>query len=340
MESEIEKTLMSVSSVIILRALKLGDMLCAIPAFRALRAALPKARITLAGLPWEKQLVDRYCHYLDDFIEFPGFPGFPERTPLLDQIPSFVSEVQSRHYDLALQLQGSGSISNPLVMLFGARLTAGFCEPASYCPDNSLFMKYPEDEPEICRHLDLLDHLGLPLQGDALEFPLYAQDWQEYEALERQCGMRRGAYAVIHAGSSKAERRWPLDRFSAVGDELAERGLQIVLTGTAEETSLTRAVALQMHHPAINLVGKTNLGSLGAVVKSARVVVSNDTGVSHLADALKVPSVVLFTADDADRWAPLDKTIHHVLHNAPAIPPAMVMKEIDSLLVREQEYAF
>ena len=62
-------------NIVILRALPLGDLLSSVPAFRALRAALPDALITLVGLPFAAKFVKRFSAYLDHFISFPGFPG-------------------------------------------------------------------------------------------------------------------------------------------------------------------------------------------------------------------------------------------------------------------------
>lgn len=331
---------LSPKSIVILRALQLGDMLCAVPALRALRGAFPDARITLISLPWAQALVERYDRYLNDFIEFPGFPGLPERVPQVHQFPAFLSDVQSRHYDLALQMHGSGSIVNPLVKLFGARQAAGFYEGEEYFPENGEFMPYPKTEPEVWRHLSLMEHLGIPLQGDELEFPLHERDWAEFHQVENQFDLKRGQYVVIHAGSRKADRRWPIDRFAALGDALSARGLQIVLTGTSEECTLTKAVALQMQTPVINLAGQTSLGSLAALLSASRLLICNATGVSHLADALNIPSVVLFTSFDFDRWAPKNQELHRILVNAPSIEPDTVLHEVDLLLRDEYIHAF
>ena len=325
--------------VAILRALQLGDMLCAVPGLRALRAALPDAHISLIGLPWARELVTRYCHYLDEFIEFPGFPGLPERTPQVRLFPAFLEEVQSRQYDLAIQMHGAGNMTNSLIALFGAREVAGYYDPSHYCPDGE-FLQYPHDEPEVWRHLRLMDFLGAPLQGDELEFPLLPQDWEDYHQIEMECGLKRGRYAVIHAGSRKADRRWSIDRFAALADQLVERGLDIVLTGTQEELTLTRALAVQMNTRPVNLAGKTSLGSLAALLSGARVMISNDTGVAQLGEALKVPSVVLFTAADVDRWAPKNKDLHRVLTHAADLEPPVVLHETEELLRSEHIHAY
>ena len=150
----------------ILRALQLGDLLCAVPALRALRHALPRADIVLIGLPWARGFADRYRQYLDGFREFPGYPGLPEQTPRLERFASFLDRLQKERFDLVLQLHGSGTITNPLAVLFGARSTAGFYVPGQYCPDPDRFLPYPEDGLETDRLLGLLAFLGVARIGE------------------------------------------------------------------------------------------------------------------------------------------------------------------------------
>jgi ADP-heptose:LPS heptosyltransferase len=319
-------------NILILRALQLGDLLCSVPALRALRGSFPNANITLLGLPWAQSFVRRFNRYLDGFIEFPGYPGLPEQPVDYQRIPSFLSVIQRCKFDLAIQMQGSGSIVNPLIALFGAAQTAGYCLPDQYCPDEATFLDYPDHLPEVKRHLALMEFLGVPAQGEELEFPLTTADYSECELILERNGLTAGEYACIHPGARALERRWAPESFSEVADRLAGQGLKIVITGTEGEKELTTQVAGLMRYTALNLCGQTSLGEFACLLKQSRLLVCNDTGASHIADALKVPSVVLFSTPEWDRWAPFDRRLHRVIENAAEVSAGQVIYEVEELM--------
>jgi ADP-heptose:LPS heptosyltransferase len=301
-----------VERVAVVRALEgLGDLLCIVPALRALRAALPAARVELITLPRARALFARFDDLVDEVLPFPGFPGVPEVSVDARRTTAFLADAQARRLDLALQLHGSGVTSNAFVALLGARAVAGFHPPGGWSPDPERFLPYPPREHEVRRPLALLAHLGIPPAGEQLELPVLDEDVAEAAELLRGAG--EGTYAVVHPGASEAARRWPPARFAAVADALAARGLVPVLTGTAAERPVVGAVTGAMRSPHVDLAGRTSLGALAALVRDANLVVTNDTGVSHLAAAVGAPSVVVFSASDPARWAPLDRERHRAL---------------------------
>lgn len=309
-------------SIAIFRALQLGDMLCAVPALRALRAAAPQAHVTLIGLEWSGMFARRFGRYIDGHLAFPGFPGLPEQPPALDAIPGFIEAAQQRRFDLALQMHGSGVLTNPLTVALGAARNGGFYQPGHYCPDPQRFLPWDEREHEVLRYLRLMNSFGAAAQGSQLEFPLYESDYRSL----RRCAENLPApdtYACIHPGARLPSRRWPPQRFAEVADRLAGSGLHIVLTGAAGEAGVTRAVLREMRMPALDLTGKTDLGALAALIAQARLVICNDTGVSHLAAAVATPSVVICSGADPRRWAPLDGRRHRLLHQPVACRPCM-----------------
>jgi ADP-heptose:LPS heptosyltransferase len=308
--------------IAVLRALHLGDMLCAVPALRSLRAAQPRASITLIGLPWAQSFVERFHHYIDELMVLPSVAGMPEQSSGQGTLPAFIEEARQRHFDLAIQLHGSGTVTNKLLLQLGAARNAGFYAAGYPCPDKARFLLWQEVEHEVLRAVRLMQTLGAEPQGNALEFPLTATDT---EALRQASDTlpAPGSYACIHPGARMPSRRWPYERFAEVADRLAQQGLRIVLTGSDEERELVDAVEHAMHMPALNLAGKTSLGAFATLIAHAGLIVCNDTGASHMAAAVGTPSVVVCCGSDPLRWAPLDRQRHRVLAHTIFCRPCM-----------------
>ncbi|MEK6346678.1 MAG: glycosyltransferase family 9 protein [Burkholderia sp.] len=309
-------------SIAIFRALQLGDMLCAVPALRALRRAAPHAHIALVGLPWAHAFVERFDDLVDELIVFPGAPGFPEQAETGAHLPAFFDAMRARRFDLAIQLHGSGGVANALLLEFGAAANAGFVQPDE-APRGGCFIAWPDTLPEIDRYLALTDALGAPSGDRRLAFALHHADRDACSALLASQGIEPERLVLIHPGAQLPSRRWPAERFAAVADQLAADGWQIAITGTAAEAPLTAAMLGAMEAPALHLAGATSLGALAALVARARLVVCNDTGISHIAAAMRTASVVVASGSDTLRWAPLDRDLHRVLADYPPCRPCM-----------------
>ncbi len=98
----------------------LGDLLCHLPALRALRARVPAAHVAFIGFPAAAWVADRQADVVDEFIAFPGFPGIDERPADHAAIEPFLAAMRERRFDLAVQLHSG----NPAVNLLCARLVA------------------------------------------------------------------------------------------------------------------------------------------------------------------------------------------------------------------------
>jgi ADP-heptose:LPS heptosyltransferase len=304
--------------IAVVRALHLGDMLCAVPALRSLRDGFPAAEITLIGLPWARELVPRLSRYIDAFEEFPGFPGIPERGFNASSVIAFLQRMQAKRFDLAIQLHGSGSHINEFTMLLGAQRTAVFRDGDDACGDESV--RWPTYGTEASRLPALPIAIGCPDRGLDLDISI---DDSDREAVRAMIAAPVDApdFICIHPGARFASRRWPPERFAAVADSLAEDGFAILVTGTRSEAPITHALCSAMRSPAIDLTGKLTLGMLAALVSECAMAICNDTGISHVAAATGTPSVVVASGSDVARWKPEDESLHRVLwHDVPCRP--------------------
>ena len=322
----------NISNIAIFRALQLGDLLCAIPAIRALRKAYPHARITLIGLPWAAAFYKRYSKYFDNFISFPGYPGLPEQNFDPALFDAFLPKIQSLKFDLIIQMQGNGTIVNQLIRSFGARYIAGFCPGPQNPVPNEFFMPYPNHGPEILRHLELMAFLGIPPDGTDLEFPIFKSDVEELKKLNLP--VLPGKYICIHPGSRGNWRQWPALYFAALGDYCVKNGYRVVITGTKEELPIVTEVLNLMKSAAIVAAGKTSLGALAVLIDEAYALISNCTGVAHLADALKTQSIVISMDGEQERWAPLNKELHVSIDWTKTADYHLVLKEVAALFFR------
>lgn len=155
-----------------------------------------------------------------------------------------------------------------------------------------------------------------------------------------------GAPTVVHLGAGSPSRRWPAQRWAHVARALAADGHRVVLSGSPGERELAAGVAQAAGLPAgRNLAGTTDPVGLARLVRSARLVLSTDTGVPHLAVVFRRPSVVVFGPTRPTEWGPPPgSTGHRVLWSGrtgamygPEADPGMLEISAEDVLAAARE---
>lgn len=271
--------------VLSLRALGLGDLLTAVPALRAIRAAFPVHRHVLAA-PAALRPLAKMTGAVDDVVD-----AAPLRPLRLDRGAP----------DVAVNLHGRGPQSHRVVLaLRPARLIA-FEHPG--VPISAGSPRWRADEHEVHRWCRMLSESGVPADPRDLDLPPPAP-------LSDALGLQT---TVIHPGAASAARRWPAERWAAVARAERDAGRDVVVTGSLRERGTAATVAATAElPPSAVLAGRTDLGALASLIASAGLVVCGDTGVAHLATAFGTPSVVLFGPTSPARWGPPADRPRHV----------------------------
>ncbi len=110
----------------------------------------------------------------------------------------------------------------------------------------------------------------------------------------------------------------------------------MIVTGTKDEAAIVENVISRMKNQPINAAGKTTLGAIGVLIKNAFALVSNCTGVSHIASALKTRSIVISLDGEPERWAPLSKELHTTIDWTTTNDFNAVLKVAEELLTNTQ----
>lgn len=264
----------------VLRALKLGDFLTAVPALRALKRAFPDHERLLAAPAWLEPLA-LHSGVVSRIVDTPGL------APLGAAL---------HRAEVAVNLHGSGPQSTALL--------------AATDPDRLLSFGLPdgpvwrEDEHERHRWCRLLRESGIPAEADDLRLDVPEVDLPDGVA---------GA-TVLHPGASSGARCWPVTRWAAVARAEVDAGCSVILTGDAGELGLATEIAARARlDPSAVLAGRTALLDLLAVVAASGRVVCGDTGLAHVASAMGTPSVVLFGPTSPAVWGPPANGPHVVL---------------------------
>ena len=281
--------------LLIVRLGSLGDLVHALPAVAALRRAHPSAEID-----W---LVDAaHEEFLSLVPVLSSIVALPNRSARAWL--SVRSELRAREYDAAIDFQGLIK-SAALARLSGAARVIGFdraaLREAAAAPFYTERVTVGEGRHVIEKNLRLAAALGI--SDGPREFPIRHVQSTALDAV-RARGLE--AFALVNCGAAWPNKRWPPERFGRIAAWLHERMSlrSLVLWGPGEE-GIAQAVVEASGGAAV-IAPPTRLTDVVAIARAARLMLSGDTGPTHIAAAVGTPIVALFGPTDAHRNGPWD----------------------------------
>ena len=288
-------------SVLVLRALGLGDTVTGIPALRGARRAWPASRLVLAAPGWYGGWL-RGLGIVDEVLHARGLAR-------LDWLAGL-----GRH--VALNLHGCGPQSHRVLRATRpAELIAFRCPAAGH----ESGPEWSWEEHEVTRWCRLVTAAGGPCSLADLRLPRLAPEHGQI---------------VVHPGAASASRRWPESRWREVVSNLAGQGYDVAVTGGRGERLLCARLAWGL--PRVrDLSGHLSVAALADLVAGAPLLLAGDTGPAHLATAYGTPSVLLFGPTSPARWGPvLDVERHIVLWHGDQAEGDPHADELDPALAR------
>jgi len=292
-------------SILLVQLADIGDLILTTPAIAALRGAYPASHITLLTTPLAAQVINKGL--VDEIITLDKNllrPGAIWKPPVLLQIIKLLRYLRRYKFDTVVYFHhltlSLGTLKFALIG-YGANIPqrVGLDNGKGYFLTDRLV-----DEGFGARHqaqywLDLVGLLG----ADTTPRPAYV----EVRTVDIPLPERRGASyrVVIHAGSGgySQARRWSPEKFATVADRLMDRyDVEVVLVGTADDDG--ERVSQLMRNRPINLIGKTTLAQLAAVLQKSDLYLGADSGVMHLAAAVGIPVLAIFGPSNHRAWGP------------------------------------
>ena len=293
-----------------------GDVVMATPSLRAIREHFTDAAITyvgrapalavMAGTGWATALVEDRS----------------TAAPKLTNARRLIRRLKEGGYDLGVLLPNS--VRSALLAHFGrVRGLVGYARPGrgwmlDVCvPPRTDAAGRREPVPTIDQYRGLLDAIGVACPSRRMELPADPEGDRQASALLAEVGADpERPIVMLNPGSGFGpSKRWPAGRFAAVADSLAQgRGAQIVINAAPSERRTATDVAAAMRQaPLVNLADVDNsIMLVKGLVQRCALVITNDTGLRHIAAAFDVPVVTVFGSTDPV-WAQIDYERERIL---------------------------
>lgn len=297
-------------NIVIMRLDNLGDVVMTGPTLRALKANLPRARLTLLASPSGAQATP-LLPWLDEVMTWRVIwqdLGRLEFDPAREW--GFVVALRQRRFDAAIILTSFKQTPHPAAYacyLAGIPLRAGESKEWGGGVLTDELLSAPDELHQAERNLRLIESLGFQVTDRRLAVQIPETSWQEVTERLAERGLKpTDPYLLLCPWATCQARTYPTERFGRAARTLAEvTGWPVIVSGAAKERERSRPLLAQLGDYGFDVIGETGVPELAALIAGARLTLTNDSLPMHLADAVGAPSVVLYSGTEYEsQWQP------------------------------------
>ena len=285
--------------ILLVRLSAIGDCVLTLPLATAIKRNCPGAHLTWVVDCAASQLLEHHPA-VDTVIRLQK--GFLKRPR---ELYALRRRLRSQRFDFAIDPQGLFK-SGFLTLLSGASRRVGFdaCGTREFASYFYTDRRHPLAEHLVERQLELLETFGLDATAGHADETLPV-DFGWDSAWSHGPRLSEGSFAALNPGAGWESKRWPVDRYALLADELYRSlGLRsIVFWGSPRELQLAKTITM-LAPRSTELAAATDLPSLARWLSEAAIFVGSDTGPMHLAASIGTPTVAMFGTSLASRSGP------------------------------------
>lgn len=301
----------SVKRILIVRLRSIGDTVLSTPSLLVLREYLPDAQIDILLEDWVAPVLEGFGS-IDEVLTVSS--SFSERL-------AAAKKIRERRYDAVFNFHG-GTTSGFFVRASGARFrigNRGYRFPYFYThicgPAAEFWGRAKTHSAE--QQLALLGFSGIPVKDcpkTRLSVVAGASDRIDQRLQSIFRGNRQPRFALIHPSAAYETKRWAASGFASAIEHLKSNAMESVIITTQSETNLVKEIEVACGRQLPSLSDLT-LPEVTALASKASLFLGNDSGIAHIAAAVKTPSVVVFGSSNISHWSPWTDAPHRVVFN-------------------------
>lgn len=336
-------------NILIYKIGNIGDIVCAVPSFIALRRAYPEAKITLLTSPGKieasgaRELLEK-AWYIDELKVYysADIDSWPKKK-------KFISHLRENRYDLFIQLPDDLANFRTLfrnmifAKLIGAKSAFGFKIRTIQLLKNTQ-VDYSSQKTEVESLLVLLRENGIIAQKIEFNFNVSAEQKNKIERLLKDKWGKLDKKDLIVAMSSGGKReanQWPIERFTKIAKHLQDKyNAKIIVLGGKDDIPKAEIIKTNLREENILIAaGKLEILETLELLKYSSFLISNSTGTLHMAAAVRIPVVGLYGVRDVfGRWLPYGnqhKILYHNFLDCDYRQENCIKKSIEMITVEE-----